>query len=162
MLIFDETSRPVILDSIYAPVLSEHFWVLDFNMMDFTVSPLLVLEETVCPSITIRVLGFSFILPVNWNILVYAEESQQLDVVEVSQLAGKEFTALVYGPNVPYHRAGRITVTDYHTSYKNVAPSLNKHQMLCHPIDSGLWVNVAPADAYNKFLKNASVGDIIE
>jgi hypothetical protein len=136
-------------------------WVLDLAMMDFTLAPLLMLEEVVCPSIQIQVNGFEFILPANWNILVYDTETSQIDVVELSETAGREFTAFVFGPKKSTAIPAQIIATNYFVEHKNVGPSLNKHQMLCHPIGPDIWVNVSPGDAYNKYLKNNIVGDLI-
>jgi len=91
MLIFNENHDTVILDNIQGPTLSEYMYVLDFQMMDFTLAPLLVFEEIICPSIILSIKGFEFNLPANWNILVTDDETYQLDVVEISELAGKEF-----------------------------------------------------------------------
>jgi hypothetical protein len=134
--------------------------VLDFNMLDYTLSPLTTLEQTICPALQVRVQGFEFIIPANWNILVFDKETSQLDTVEVSEAAGREFTALVYGPNKSMPTAGVITVVDYFQEFVNVGPSLNKHQMLCHPISSDAWVNVAPSDSYSKYLKDLTIGDL--
>jgi len=161
MLIFDDNSEAIILESIYAPTLTDHFWVLDLAILDYTLTPLLVLEEIVSPSVTLRIRGFEFNVPSNWNILVFAEETQQLDIVEIGNLAGREFTALVGGPDINASVPGGITVVDYTPEFQHVAPSLNKHQMLCHPIGPGEWVNVAPSDTYNKYLKELIVGDIL-
>ena len=97
MLIFDEYSNPVILDSILTPNVTEYMWVLNLQEEDFMLSPLAVLEETTSPSIELMVAGFRFVLPTSWNILVCDPESMQLDVVEISAVAGKEFRAFVYG-----------------------------------------------------------------
>jgi len=161
MLIFDTENKPVLLDSIYTPTLTDHMWVLDLNLMDFTMSPLLVLEEIVCPVIVVAVRGFEFPLPANWNILVYDTDTSQLDVIEVAEAAGREFTALVYGPNKANFGAGIVSVTNYFAEFRIVAPSLNKHQMLCHPIGPDEWVTVSPSDGYNKYLKGRIVGDLI-
>lgn len=161
MLIFDGNSQPVILDTIYGPTVTEHMWVLDLTMLDFTLAPLVMLEEVVCPSIQIMVQGFQFTLPANWNILVYDRETAQLDVVEVAEVAGREFTAMVYGPQKSAPTPAIVTATNYFVEHKNVGPSLNKHQMLCHPIGPDEWVSVSPSDCYNKYLKNISVGNLI-
>lgn len=161
MLIFDDSTEPVILDSIHTPTITEYFWVLDLTIMDYTLAPLLVLEEIVSPALTVRIRGFEFILPANWNILVFAEETSQLDVVEMSALAGKEFTAMVYGPDMPNALPGLVTVVDYSPEHLSVTPSLNKHQMLCHPIGPTEWINISPSDGYNKYLKELAIGDII-
>ena len=160
MLIFDNNSHPIILDSIYTPTVADHIWTLNLDIMDFTLSPLLVLEEIVAPTIELMVGGFTFKLPANWNMLVVDEDTSLLDVVEIAEIAGGRFTAFVYGPEYRRHEAVVVTVMDYFPSFHNVGPSLAKHQMLCHPISPNSWVNVAPSDSYNKYLKNALVGDI--
>lgn len=165
MLIFDDNNKTIILDNIYTPTSTGYMWVLDLQIMDYTLTPLMVLEEIVCPSIEVEIRGFRFFLPANWNILVFSEETSELDVVEVSDLAGREFTAFVYdvsNPNVVRYKPGTITVTNYKPSHVNVGPSLSKHQMLCHPISPTEWVNVTPSDTYTKYLKDAVIGDLIE
>jgi len=161
MLIFNEDNNAIILDSIQGPTLSEYMYVLDLSMMDFTLAPLLIFEEVICPTITVMIDNFSFNLPANWNMLVADDETFQLDVVEVSELAGKEFKAMVYGMEMSMAELSKITVVDYLPNYQNIGPSLNKYQMLCHPIAPGKWVNVAPSDSYNKYLKEKVVGSII-
>lgn len=161
MLIFNENNQPILLDSLQGPVLSEYMYVLDLSMMDYTLAPLLVFEEVICPTILLSIHGFTFKLPANWNILVTDEETYQLDVVEVSELAGKEFKALIYGMDMKMIELGKIKVLDYYPDYQNIGPSLNKFQMLCHPISPNQWINVAPSDSYNKYLKEKLVGDII-
>lgn len=161
MLIFDNNNDVIIFDNIYAPTIAECFWVLDLSIMDFTLAPLLVLEEVVCPTIQVVIGGFAFNLPATWNMLVADEETMQLDVVEVSDLAGKNFSALIHGPDISTFETAPITVSDYFPNRKNVGPSIGKHQMLCHPISQTSWVTVSPSDIYNKYLKDKTVGDII-
>ena len=161
MLIFDENSHPVIIDSLTTPLTTEYFWVLDLEQMDFTITPLLMLEEIVGPTITLQIKGFEFNLPANWNMLIYSSDTSQLDIVDIGELAGRDFTSLIYGPNTNIVHQGHVTVTDYHPQEINYTPSLSKHQMLCHPIGPDEWVNVAPFDVYNKYLRDCVVGNII-
>jgi hypothetical protein len=161
MLIFDNNSQTIILDHIDVPVLSDYFWVLDLNIMDFTLSPLLMFEEITCPSIEIEIFGFRLILPAMWNLLVYDDYTQQLDIVGVKELPGREFTAFVYGEKKTSPIPGKITTTDYILNYKNIGPSLTRQQMLCHPISPTEWINISPTDTYNKYLKNKTISDII-
>ena len=161
MLVFDNNNDALILDSIHTPTIADHIWVLDLGMLDFTLAPLAVLEEIVSPSIQLMINGFQFVLPANWNILVCDEESMQLDVVEIAEVAGKEFRAMLYGPDHGMVETAIISATDYYPTQVNVGPSLNKHQMLCHPVAPLTWVNVAPSDTYNKYLKNLVAGDLI-
>lgn len=164
MLIFDDDTNAILLDSIYTPTPTEHFWVLDLQMMDYTLAPLMNLEEIVSPAIELEIYGFRFFVPSNWNILVFAEDTLQLDVVEVAEVAGREFTSFVIdaaNPSVTKYLPGVISVTDYQIERMSVAPSLSKQQMLCHPIGPKQWVNVAPSDTYNKYFRDLVVGDIL-
>lgn len=161
MLIFDDNSQPIIIDSICTPLISEYFWVLDLQLQDFTLTPLSVLEEIACPTVILRVEGFDFPVPAAWSILVFDRDTTQLDTIELSEAAGRDFTALVYGPNLATPTAGVVSVVDYFAERVNVNPALNKHQLLCHPIGPNTWVNIAPTDAYNKYLKNTTVSDFI-
>lgn len=161
MLIFDDASQAIIIDSVTTPITTDYLWVLDLQLMDYTLTPLLMLEETIAPTLTLQILGFSFKLPANWYILVYSEETMQLDVVHIGELAGDDFTAVVYGPNYNMVRGGNIKVVNYETEDINFGPALNKHQMLCHPIGPNEWVNVSPSDVYNKYLKERVTGDLL-
>lgn len=162
MLIFDEQSQPIALNNIYEANPIEHLWVLDLNILDFTLSPLIMLEEIVCPSIQVQIKGFEFIVPAYWNILVYDNLSTtQLDVVELADAAGREFTALIYGINNSYPTPSTVVVTNYFVEHKNICPSLHKHQMLCHPIGPNEWCSIGPSDNFNKYLKDKTVGDLI-
>lgn len=161
MLIFDNDNKSLILDNIYTPIVADSFWVLDLNIMDFTLAPLIALEELVCSTIEVSIGKFRFNLPTMWNILVVDPDTMQLDVVQVSELAGKQFSAFVYGPNAPTFECALINVTDYFSSRKNVGPTIAKHQMLCHPISPAHWVSVAPSDTYNKYFKDKTAGDLI-
>ena len=161
MLVFDGDSKPMLLDSIHTPTSVDHIWVLDLSLLDFTLIPLQILEEVVSPAIEIQVNGFNFIVPANWNIVVYDRDTSQLDVIEISETAGREFTAFVYGPNKAKPLPVIVTAVNYYPGYANVSPALNKHQMLCHPISPDEWVVISNSDGYNKYLKNAEVGDIV-
>lgn len=161
MLIFDEQSHAIIIDSVTTPLTIDYFWILDLPNLDFTITSLLMLEEIIAPTLMLEILGFTFPLPTTWSMLVYSEETTQIDVVEIRDLPGNDFTAMIYGPNESRTQPGKIRALDYDAKYANYGPSLNKQQMLCHPIGPELWVNVAPTDVYNKYLKEKNVGDLL-
>ena len=129
--------------------------------LDFTLQPLTMLEEQTTPILVFRINDYLVEAPTNWNLLVYSEETAQLDVAEISDLARSKFTAVVY-----HHEAGKVTpgevsVVDYHREAHIRNPSLNKHTMLCHHVGPDAWVCLAPTDNYNKYLKYALVGDLM-
>jgi hypothetical protein len=160
MLIMDEENNPHILDDIYSPTPINYFWVLDLKDLDFTLEKLDVLEEIVCSTVTVQIGGFRFDVPANWNLLVWSEETHELDCVEVNEMGGKDFTAFVFGPCKKTPLPMICTVVDYKRESTNIIPSIGKHQMICHPISDSEWVSLTPSDAYNKYLKNNIVADI--
>lgn len=162
MLIFDEDYNTIMLESVSDPSATAYFWVLDLAIRDYVITPLKIFEEITSEHIEIQVAGFRFSLPSMWNILVAdTYETSQLDYIEIRELSGMEFSALVHGPNKRMIETETIITTNYFPSAVSVAPSLNKNQMLCHPIGPDAWINIAPSDTYNKYLKNAVAGDII-
>jgi hypothetical protein len=160
MIVFDNNSRPLILDSIFVPTATDHVWVLDLAMMDFCMTPLLLLEEITCETIEVTIEGFAFCLPAMWNILIHDTETAQLDIMRINELCGREFTAFVYGPKMLMPRGAIVQTTDYYIEHANIGPSLNKHLMLCHGIGPDAWVVVGPNNLYNKYLKDKTIGDI--
>lgn len=161
MLIFDENNIPILIESVSAPSLIDNFWVLDLNMMDFTLTPLLVFEEIICRTVEVTIDGFSFNMPAKWNILIVDPSTMQLDVTEARKAAGTDFSAFVYGPDEPMVHPQHIAITNFYNQNLNVGPALNKHQMLCHPISPKTWVCISPSDPYNKYLKRLVAGNII-
>lgn len=160
MLIFNEHNKPILIDSVYTPTISEYMWVLDLTMMDFTLAPITTFEQIICNSMMVRINNFEFIVPTMWNILVFDRDTSQIDVAEFKKTGGKEFTALVFGPTRSSPAAATITVIDYFIEHVNYVPSLTKQQLLCHPIGPNEWVNISPSDAFNKYLKGRVVGDL--
>lgn len=157
----DENKRTIIIDVLNPPVVSNNFWVLDLNLMDFTLAPLITFEQCTTPLLKLQINGFQFALPGTWNVLIYDEETSILDVVPVFDLAGKRHTSFIYGPDMLNVTGGAITVVDYISSGDSFYPNLNKNQMLCHPIAADRWIVAAPSDSYNKYLKDKVIGDIV-
>lgn len=161
MLIFNETNEVTTIDSIVDPILTDTFWVLDLKMQDFTLTPLQSIEEMTSSAIRLNIDGFEFVVPTTWNVLIIDPDTSQLDIVDVSHIPGVDFSAFVYGHTHNNVRPKNITATQYYPSYVSTYPILSKDQMLCHPIAPSTWINIAPTDAYNKYLKNLLAGDLI-
>lgn len=160
MIILDEESKVTMLESIHVPTSAEYFWILDLQNLDFTLTKLEVLEELFSPSIALEIDGFQFSIPTSWNILVVDDETSQLDLVTIKDLAGKPFDALIYDHVTNRALSSTIRVIDYTGESHHVSPALNRHCMLCHPISESKWVCLAPNDSYNKYLRDLLVGDI--
>lgn len=161
MIILDENERPIIIDDVTTPVLSDYFWVLDLAIRDYTLTYYNMSEEIVGPTMMIEIRGFTFALPANWCILIVADDTSQLDIAEVGDISGKDHKALIYGLDIATPILSSIRTVDFDQEGFVYAPSLGKHQMLCHPVGQNEWVNVAQSDVYNKYLKDCTIGDII-
>lgn len=162
MLIFDEHYKPIVLDDLNNSVMSDCFWILDLNMMDFTPIPLLILEEITSKSLELTIGNNSIIVPADWYVMIVSDETSQLDVLELGKdVPGMGFHAFTYGLEMKTFEPVSITVTNYFQNFKSIAPALSKHQMLCHPISEHAWINITPHDNYNKYFKNVSGGDLI-
>jgi hypothetical protein len=161
MIISDDNSYPIIVDSVETPLSTEWFWVLDLVERDFMLTQLVMNEELHTPTFELSINGFVIEVPTNWNLLLYSEETSQLDIAEVSELTRGNFTALGFD-----HKRNRpvpcdVRVINYNPVAKVHTPSLHKTHMLCHALGPDVWLCVSPSDNYNKYLKNAMVGDIL-
>lgn len=161
MVIFDENTKPVIIDSIYSPVVSEYFWVLDLEDKDFRLTKLNTIEEHTTPMLVISVYGYAIELPADWNILISSPDTSQLDIAEVFELSRGNFHTFVvnHKDNKTYNASTKII--HYETKSIIYTPSLSKNQMLCHALGQNAWICVSPIDNYSKYLKGAITNDLI-
>lgn len=164
MVISDENSFPIYIESIDTATLTDYFWVLQLALrdeIDFTLQELRMFEEHTTPTLEFLIDGYKIEAPTDWNILVYSEDTAQIDVAEISDLTRTSFTALIYCHKTGKIIPGPIRVTDYHREAHIRFPALNKHTMLCHHVGPDGWISLAPTDNYNKYLKNILVGDLM-
>ena len=161
MYVFDENNNTIMLNCIDSVNVTERYWALDLELFDFRLVPLILLQQETSPGLTLSIKGFEFVVPASWNILVYSEETHELDVVEIKNLAAKEFYAYVGGPDVNNLRSEIIKVVDYTPSYEHTYPALEKSIMLSHPISPTEWINITYSDVYNRYLKNKMAGDLL-
>lgn len=163
MLFLDEHKVPIYLESIDVPTISEYFWALSLIHMDFMLNKIVTFEEMHTESLIFSVKDYVIELPTSWNVLIYSEETSQLDIVEASDFTKHKFTPVIYN-----HKTDKIdtmsndvTVIDYKMFSKLRTPSLQKGTMLCHPIGHEHWICISPTDNFNKYLKNSVIGDLI-
>lgn len=160
MLIIDENLKAVDVNNIHVPTISTHFWTYDFKILDYKLSPLIVLEEIKTPVMTIEIGSFRFNLPCKWNILVSDEDTSQVDLIDVATIAGREFDIVAFNHVRNTTHAVKIRVVDYKSEGVVVSPSIHRHQMLCHPIGPELWINLAPTDMLQKYIKDMVLGNL--
>jgi hypothetical protein len=161
MVISDENYFPIMIDNIEVPLKTDMFWTLNLEERDFMLSPLFMMEELTTPILVINIMGYAVEVPADWNLLIYAEDTSQLDILEISELSRGHFTAVVFEHKKNKIHAGVISTIDYNPDYKIQTVSLHKNAMMCHPLGPDYWICLAPSDNYNKYLKNAVIGDLI-
>ena len=161
MLIFNENNEIVALNTIYTPLVTKYCWITELEDKDFCLMEIKLLEEMVGPCVTISISGFVFDVPASWYMLVYSEETSDVDIVKMHDLMRGDFTALVCGPTTSKILPATVSVIDYHESGSVITPRLSKNQMLCHAIGPNQWVSISPYDQYNKTLKNCIAGDFV-
>lgn len=162
MVFLDENNVPIFLESIDIPTVSEYFWSLSLKEKDFMLNEIITLEEMEVSSLLLAIMGYVIKVPTSWNMLIYSQETLQIDIIEVHELTKGNFSAVVYDHQKDYvvPGAGLVKVLDYIPNSKIMTPTLHKSTMLCHPIGPRHWVCVSPTDNYNKYLKGAVIGDL--
>lgn len=161
MIIFDENTKPILIDSINTPLRTNYFWILDLEEQDFKLQKIEMLEEHITPILVLSIFGYAIELPSDWNILIVSPETNQLDLVEVSELTRGHFQIFVYK-----HENNKIAMPNsriIHYEERGILqmPSVSKNQMLCHAIGPDSWVCISPVDNYNKYIKGLIANDLI-
>lgn len=161
MLYFDSSNRIISVDSIYSPIIDNFIWVLDLEQFDFTLNSMTMLLEITTPSIEMKIEELCIRLPTSWYIVIYDDEIGMMDVVQVSDLLGRNFKLFTYGFNDLMVSGTNYILNKYIPKDVCVMPNLNKKQFLCHPINGNQWICVGPTEAFAKKLKDMFVGELI-
>lgn len=161
MVISDDNYFPILIDNVEVPTRTDMFWTFNLEQRDFMLAPLHMFEEITTPMLVMNILGYSLEVPSHWNALVYSEETSQLDILEISEISRGYFTAVVFDHKKNRIIPGPIAVIDYRDDYKIQTVSLHKNTMMCHALGPDYWICLAPSDNYNKYLKNAVIGDLV-
>lgn len=160
MLISDDNYFPIMIDNIEVPHKTDVFWGLNLEHKDFMLSKLNMFVELTTPVLVMEIFGYTVEAPANWNLLIYSEETSQLDLLEISEISRGQFTAVVFNHIKNSIVPGHVSVIDYKEYGKIQTVILDKNVMLCHPLGPDLWVCLTPSDNYNKYLKDTVIGDI--
>lgn len=162
MVISNEESKPIYIESIDVPTSTDYFWSLNLDELDFMLQPLEMFEELTTSILVLNILDYAIVAPANWNILVYSQETSQLDVAELSDLTRGGFKALIYDHEKDQVIGSEVRVIDYKPEEKVRTPLLSKNLMLCHHLGPKYWACISPTDNFNKFLKGKVIGDLME
>lgn len=160
MVISDENYFPILIDNVEIPMKTDRFWIFNLEHKDFMLTPLIMFEERTDPIHILNIAEYSIEIPSYWNILCYSEDTSQLDILEVSEISRGHYTAVIFDHQGNRVLPGIIHTNDWKGIHKIQTVSLNKNSMLCHALGKDYWICVSPTDNYNKYLKNAVIGDL--
>lgn len=168
MQILSEVSRPYIVDSITAPMGVTHFWTFSGHMMDFKLEELEYLEETIGPTITIRVQNLEIDMPASWSLIAVDKETYTIDSIPVTACATFEHDILLFSPFDSKLVTTRLTIVDYSEKKSCIHPMIPKGSCMIHPTGPEIshgksifyGIVAGPHDIY-RYIGGATVGDIL-
>lgn len=172
MLVLPDFNKPYIIDSLTAPIVIKYNWIFNGPAMDFMLSKISYLEETIGPAVKVRINATEFWMPATWFILVTDEDTFQVDTVNIQDCAKRKYAALNFSPTDQNARLLDITVIDAvgeDSPMTFAHPMINKATALIHPVGPSeprhgrvhqLNVVIGPHDLY-KHIAGKVVGDLL-
>lgn len=103
-------------------------------LLDFTLSPILYLEENRGKHIDIMIEGTLIRLPATWYILASDPETMVLDTIQIADCSKKNFKALLMDTTTSKYKLADIKSIDLIEDESTVYPMMEKGNLLCYPI----------------------------
>lgn len=168
MQLLSEVARPYIIDSITSPMGVTHFWTLSGHMLDFKLEPLEYLEETIGPTIRVRVQNLEIDLPASWNLIAVDRETYTIDSIPITACATFEHDILLFSPDDSKLVTTKLSVVDYFDKKSCIHPMIPKGSAMIHPTGPEMMngksifygIVCGPYDLY-RYVGGRTVGDIL-
>ncbi len=168
MQILYEANKSYIIDSISSPIGVTHFWTFSGHMMDFKLEALEYLEETIGPTIRIRVQNLEIELPASWSLIAVDRETYTVDTIPVTACATFEHDILLFSPDDSKLVTTKLNVIDFSTKASCIHPMIPKGAGMVHPTGPELshgrsifyGIVCGPWDL-GRFIMGKTVGDIL-
>ena len=103
---------------------------------DFLFVPLIYLETFTSPAIVLSVGGFEVTLPLDWNIVVGDNESNNdLEIIPLTSINDRGFSTLVFNPlTSPLLSFAPIKITNFYNEVKWYTPKVRNNQLIGLPV----------------------------
>jgi len=168
MQLLSEVSRPYIVDSITSPMGVTHFWTFSGHMMDFKLEALEYLEETIGPTMKIRVQNLEIEMPTSWSLVAVDKETYTIDTIPVTACATFEHDILLFSPDDSKLVTTKLNVVDFKEKASCIHPMIPKGSAMIHPTgpershgrDIFYGIVCGPHDLV-RFIGGRTVGDIL-
>lgn len=168
MQIMTEVGRPLMIDSLTAPLAVSHYWTLSGQMMDFKLEAMDYLEETTGPTISVRIHGMEMDLPVSWNVVAVDRETSTIDSIPLTACATFQHEIMLFSPSDCKLVTANMQILDYHPKRACIHPMIPKGAMMIHPTSMQdklgkpvlYGIICGPADLH-RFIGGKTIGDIL-
>jgi hypothetical protein len=157
-----ETNRAYDLNEIPNEIEDLRFCVLDNSdpkNPDYFYIPLIFLESFNSPALVLRIGDHTVKMPVDWQLLIGENDFGDLEVVPLTSLNDRGFSAFCFNPIGSYKPEFHLVeIVDIYQDVKWYFPKLKSGQLLAVPIDSN---SVNPMCSF--FVKDISrVSEIVD
>ena len=157
-----ETNRAYDLNEIPDEIEDLRFCILDNSdpkTPDYFFIPLIFLESFNSPALVLRIGEHTVKMPVDWQLLIGEPDLGDLEVVPLTSINDRGFSAFCFNPVKSYRPEFHpIEIVDIYQDVKWYFPKLRPGQLLAVPIDSD---SENPLCAY--FVKEISrVSEVID
>jgi hypothetical protein len=96
----------------------------------------MLLEETIGPTVNVRINGLTFDVPASWYLLVVDEETKTVDTVPITQCSSSGYSAFMIHPSEAKYSTSSVTLIDLKMKAECVHVSIPKLHMMLHPVGS--------------------------
>jgi len=112
--------------------------------------PIMMLEETIGPTVKVRINAFDFHVPASWYILVVDDDTKQVDTVPITQCSSSTFRAFMMHPQLNRYELSSIQLLDLDLQGTVVHLLIPRMTLICHP--------VGPTSSSKEFSMSCLVG----
>jgi len=168
MNIINELNKPYIIDSLTAPLPLRYHWTFSGQQLDFMMTEITYLEETVGPTVTLVIDDSEVKVPGAWSILIVDRETYTIDAVPVTACAAFAHDAFVFSPSDSKLITAQVRVVASEQKGTCIYPAVDKGNALVHAITPGIshgksiarGVIVGPHDLW-RWISGRTVGDVL-
>lgn len=106
----------------------------DPSWPDYYFIPLIYLESFTCPALVLRIGENTVKMPMDWQLLIGEEDTGDLEVLPLTSLNDRGFSAFTYNPRSSFRPSfSPVEIVDVYQDVTWYAPKLKNGQLLCTP-----------------------------
>lgn len=111
----------------------------DTKNPDYFFVPLIFLESFNCPALVLKIGNYTVKMPVDWQLLIGEPDLGDLEVVPLSNINDRGFSAFCFNPIASFRpEFHKVEIVDIYQDVKWYFPKLKTGQMLAVPLEEGV------------------------